>query len=617
MVNPDIDRDNLEISFSCASAYPYERYDWQLEREFIERLVISDRAIDMTRLNGGASVLKNHDTNIVLGKILRAWVQDGALCVRIKFRSDNMSRSLFDDLAAGTIPNVSIGYTYRREDCTEYTDREGNLVREVNRWMAYEVSVCVGIPADPTVGFYRSFEHNNINQHTINITKKGGQTPMEKRAEDTGAEMTAEEMKSRLAELEAENAELKAARAADDGEDDGDAGDGEDGKKECGGENETRSVLAQIHRKLDDICKDGAPARRSLVRPAIHTARREYNMTNVLMALCGRRNIDIGMEREISDELYRSSGQVPDTENSIMIPFNGDSLRGILSTREMNDTVGSASGLVAQENKPDLFVKYITTRIGVKGAKFLTGLTGAPVTIPAQTSNTSVAWVTGSTMSPATTDANAAVPETEFVAGNVTLTPHKLGAYVDVGRDLILMGNPSATAIATESMFGNIARVLGTTMLKGNASNPAITGVATATGVQTQVIANMASATWANFTSMIGKIEGLEWNGPQEFVMSASDNALLKAIPKGNYGSGFIVEDGYLDGRRVYVDGSLSAGDIFLGDWSNIVVGQWGGIELLVDPFTQGINGTVRLIVHLVCDINVLRPNTFVMRVAA
>jgi HK97 family phage major capsid protein len=296
-----------------------------------------------------------------------------------------------------------------------------------------------------------------------------------------------------------------------------------------------------------------------------------------------------------------------------MIPFNGDSMRGVLATREMNDSAASGAGLVAQQNMPNLFVDFVRNRIGVKNATFLTGLTGAPVTIPAQTSDTTVAWVSGGTT---TTDANAAVSETTPVIGDVTLTPHKLGAYVDVGRDLILMGNPSATAIATESMFGNIARVLGTTMLKGNASNPTITGVATATGVQTQVIANMASATWANFTSMIGKIEGLEWNGPQEFVMSASDNALLKAIPKGNYGSGFIVEDGYLDGRRVYVDGSLSAGDIFLGDWSNIVVGQWGGIELLVDPFTQGISGTVRLIVHLVCDINVLRPNTFVMRVA-
>lgn len=612
MVNPDIDRDNLEISFSCASAYPYERYDWQLEREFIERLVITDEAIDMTRLNGGASVLKNHDTDIVLGKILRAWVQDGALCVRIKFRSDAMSRALFDDLAAGTVPNVSIGYTYRREDCTEYTDREGNLIREVNRWLAYEVSVCVGIPADPTVGFYRSFEHNkNIHQHITN-NKKGGLDPMANRAEDTGAEMTAEEMKSRLAELEAENAELKASRAAED--ESGDEEDNaEDGKKDCGEQDETRSMFTRMEQRIQALEKGGA-VKRSLVKPNIKTGgRREYNMTNVLLALCGRK-ADISMEREISDELYRSSGQVPAAENSLMIPFNGDSLRGILNTREMNDTVGSGAGLVAQENRPDLFVRYITTRIGVKNARFLTGLTGAPVTIPAQTSNTSVAWVSGGTT---TTDANAAVGSTSYVVGDVTLTPHKLGAYCDIGRDLILMGNPSATALATESIFGNIARTLGTTMLKGNASNPTIAGVATATGVQTQVIGNIASATWANFTSMIAKVEGLEWNGPQDFVMSAADNGTLKAIAKGNYGSGFIVEDGYLDGRRVYVDGSLSSGDIFFGDFSNIVVGQWGGIELLVDPYTQGVSGTIRIVVHLVCDIGILRPNTFVMRVAA
>jgi len=154
-------------------------------------------------------------------------------------------------------------------------------------------------------------------------------------------------------------------------------------------------------------------------------------------------------------------------------------------------------------------------------------------------------------------------------------------------------------------------------MLKGNASSPAITGVKTATGVQTYVIASMASVTWADLLNIIGKVEGLEWDGEQEFVMSASDNALLKSIPKGSYGSGFIAEDGYIDGRRVHVDGSLSSGDIFFGDFSNVVVGQWGGIELMVDPYTLATAGSVRVIVSLVCDIGILRPNTFVMRTAS
>lgn len=381
-------------------------------------------------------------------------------------------------------------------------------------------------------------------------------------------------------------------------------------EKACGEDKtEMRAMLDALKKEVDSMKET-----RSLVVPNISTgAKRSYNMTNVLTALVGRK-ADIGFERELSDELYRSCGQVPAADNAIMIPFNGDSMRGVLATRELKDADGSGAGLVAQENLPNLFVDFVRSRIGVKNATFLTGLTGAPVTIPAQTTDTSVAWVSGGTT---TTDANTAVAETTPVIGDVTLTPHKLGGFTTVGKDMILMGNPDATAIVMRSLLANVAHKLGTTMLKGNASNPTITGVATATGVQTQVIATMASATWANFTAMIGKIEGLEWDGEQEFVMSASDNALLKSIAKGSYGSGFIVEDGYLDGRRVHVDGSLSSGDIFLGDWSNVVVGQWGGIELMVDPYTLATAGSVRVIVSLVCDIGILRPNTFVMRTAS
>ena len=597
MIDPNVDTENLEISFSCASSYPYAREDRESKRYFIERLLITPDALDMTRLNGGASVLKNHDTNIVLGKVVRAWIEDDVLCVRIKFRSDGMSRSLFDDLAAGTIPNVSIGYSV--EHYREYTDMNGNLVRDVDAWTAYEVSVCVGIPADPTVGFFRSFEtelqHNNI------TNQKGGQDPMEKRADEPKAEMTAEEMKKRLDELEAENAELKAKREAKtETEKTETTTDADKEEKACGGDKEMRSMMKEISENL-----------RSFAIPHVQTQKRHYDIGAALASCLTGKGAEF--EREISADLYKRSG-LSEGANSIMIPFNGDALRGVLSTRELNDTTGSGAGLVAQENMPNLFVDFVRSRIGVKDATFLTGLTGAPVTIPAQTSDTTVAWVSGGT---ATTDANAAVGETTPVIGDVTLTPHKLGGFTTVGRDMILMGNPDATAITMRSLLANVAHKLGTTMLLGNASDPEITGVSTATGVQTQVIADMSSATWANFTAMIGKIEGLEWDGEQTFVMSASDNALLKSIAKGNYGSGFIVEDGYLDGRRVHVDGSLSAGSVFLGDFSNIVVGQWGGIELFVDPYTLATYGNVRVIVSLVCDIGVLRPNTFVMRVAS
>ena len=582
MIDANVDFDALEISLSCASTYPYKRYDWWKDEYYAEILKISDDAIDLTRLNGGASVLKNHDTDIVLGKVVRAWIEDEKLAVRIQFRSDNMSKALFNDLARGTVPNVSIGYRYDPEkDVREYMDENGENVREVEHWEAYEVSVAVGIPADPTVGFYRSMNTELENtQHNANNNQKGGQTPMATAEEKRNAEAEEEVKAAEDAATETETTETTE-------------------EKSCGGDEEMRSLMKEIASNI-----------RSFAVPHIQTQKRHYDIGAALTSCITGKGAE--MEREISADLYKRAG-MSEGANSIMVPFNGDAMRGIMNTRELKDAAGSGAGLVAQENMPSMFIDFVRSRIGVKNNTWLTGLTGAPVTIPAQTSDTSVAWVTGGTT---TTDANAAVSETTPAIGDVTLTPHKLGGFTVVGRDMVLMGNPDATAIVMRSLMANVAHKLGTTMLKGNVS-PSIAGVATASGVQTEVIASMASATWANFTDMIGKIEGLEWDGEQEFVMSASDNALLKSIAKGSYGSGFIVEDGYLDGRRVHVDGSLSSGDIFLGDWSNVVVGQWGGIEVMVDPYTLATYGSVRVIVSLVCDIGILRPNTFVMRTAS
>ena len=592
MINPEVNEETLEISFPCASSYPCERYDWFDDVEYVERLVISPEAVEMTRLNTGASVLKNHDTDKIIGKVVRAWIEEGALCVRIQFRTDNMSRDLFKDIASGIVPNVSIGYAVQHYN--QFADENGKIIREVDKWLALEVSVAVGIPADPTVGFYRSYEYtiarnNNKPRKEENKMKRADENPKE-------TEMTPEEMKKRISELEAENDSLKEAAK-------------ETETKECGGDG---TDLERSLRKIgDDIVK-------SIQAPHISTRKDDgFDIADAFRYMMTGEGAE--HEREISDSIYQSLGQKRGGERSIMIPFSRDfgysrdTMRGIFK-RELADVAGSGSGLVAQQNFPDLFVDYVRNKIGVKNATFLTGLSGAPVTIPAMTTDTSVAWISGGTTH---TDANADVGETTPVIGALEMNPHKLGGYTVVGKDLLLSGTPDAVGIVMRSLMTNVSHLLGTTILKGNASNPAITGLATASGVQTNVIATIASATWANMLGFAAKVEGLQTDGELEFVMSAADKATFKSIAKGQYGSGFLCEDDRIDGHLVHVDGSLSTGEIFFGDFSNVIVGQWGGIELMLDPYRHARSGMVEVIVQLVCDIVVRRPNTFVKRTAS
>ena len=73
MIEPEIDTENMEISFSAASPEPYDR-GW-----CIEILNCTPDSINLDRLNSGASILKNHDDDHILGKVIKAWAENDRL----------------------------------------------------------------------------------------------------------------------------------------------------------------------------------------------------------------------------------------------------------------------------------------------------------------------------------------------------------------------------------------------------------------------------------------------------------------------------------------------------------------------------------------------------------
>ena len=53
-----------------------------------------------------------------------------------------------------------------------------------------------------------------------------------------------------------------------------------------------------------------------------------------------------------------------------------------------------------------------------------------------------------------------------------------------------------------------------------------------------------------------------------------------------------------IDGRAVFASNNVTSKALVLGDFSELTIGQWGGIELLIDPYTQALKGSVRVIVN-------------------
>ena len=142
------------LSFS--SEEPYERW-WG-----VEILSHSAEAVDLTRLNTIGCLLFNHDRDKVMGKVLRAWIENDRGCAEVEFDEDAESEVIYQKVKSGTLKGVSVSYrvTNWEEVAANKTSSDGRFTGPCEiaiRWEPFEISI-VSVPADPTVGVGRSHE---------------------------------------------------------------------------------------------------------------------------------------------------------------------------------------------------------------------------------------------------------------------------------------------------------------------------------------------------------------------------------------------------------------------------------------------------------------------------
>ena len=139
-----------QFTLSFSSEEPYDRY-WGTEI-----LSHSDGAIDLTRLNSIGVVLFNHERDEVLGKVLRAWVENNRGYAEIEFDTDDKAEVIYKKVDSGTLKGVSVGYVVEvwEEVSANKKSSDGRFTGPCDiatRWTPYEISI-VSVPADPTVG---------------------------------------------------------------------------------------------------------------------------------------------------------------------------------------------------------------------------------------------------------------------------------------------------------------------------------------------------------------------------------------------------------------------------------------------------------------------------------
>lgn len=130
----------------------------------MEVLDHSAGCVDLTRVNEIGCVLFNHDRDKVIGRVVRAWVENGRGLAEIEFDKDEESEKIYQKVKTGTLKGVSVGYQVSvwEDVAANKTSSDGRFKGEVSiakQWEVFEMSI-VSVPADPTVGVGRNAEGN-------------------------------------------------------------------------------------------------------------------------------------------------------------------------------------------------------------------------------------------------------------------------------------------------------------------------------------------------------------------------------------------------------------------------------------------------------------------------
>ena len=91
--------------------------------------------------------------------------------------------------------------------------------------------------------------------------------------------------------------------------------------------------------------------------------------------------------------------------------------------------------------------------------------------------------------------------------------------------------------------------------------------------------------------------------------MSNKAKAAFRNMAKSTKSTELVYNGGTIDGTTVYNTSNVAGNGVAYGDFSQLAIGQWGAIDLTVDPFTKAAEGKVRLVVNAYFDAKVLRAD--------
>lgn len=589
------------LTFSASSENPVERW-------FGTEILSHDKgAIRMQRIKDGAvPLLFNHNWSDPIGMIDAGRTEDNKLVVDAHF-FDTTRAVEIEKMVEGGLRNISIGYQIHTVE-----ERKKDQVYTATDWEPMEISI-VTVPADPSIGIGRSDDEQAKAVRLVRAEQNPTAGPAEPKQEnramdapvkDAPAGGTADNKQPTAMEFERQrrDAIINLCKA-----------NNIDERVQIDWITRGTS-LDVIAKEILDIQQDRNSA--LTAKSALGLSRKETNKYSLIRALraivYGAQDpvvlAEAAFERECSEQVQKQTGHMA-RRGALLVPAEVLSrpVEGVQG-RTMTTIPGSTGGYAIDTSNMDFLSILRNRSVAMRmGARQLQGLTGN-IFIPRQTGKATVTWQGGE---------GATVNSSDQALGQLSMSPKTAICKTDVSEQLLRQMNPSAESFIMGDLAACIAiDGVDNVVINGTGGAQPL-GIKNTTGITSSQDAS--SVTYAKvlaFVSTAGALNAIRGN--PGFVTTTAGAAKLMQTQRftstdtpvwtGN------MFDGQLVGFNAMSSEQLVAGNLIFGSWDEVVIGDWGVLELSMDSggtrFDQGLVGIRAL---WMVDVLLRYPQCFVV----
>lgn len=569
--------DDRRVEMSVSSEKPVER---SFGREVI---VHSEKTLDLEFLRSGhAPLLLDHDPERQIGVIESVNLDDSARRLRatVRFGKGALASEVYQDVVDGIRSNVSIGYKVRK---MERDNDQPDLFRVIDSEIM-EVSI-VSLPADTSVGVGRSVE----------VPENATIKPIEKEVPKMEHEI----------DLDQVRAEAAAERSKEINEIMG-----------LAAKHNQRSFADEAIRQGMNLAQfRGALLEKIADKPLdvadvelTQSEQREYSLMNAIRsAQAGRFD---GFEREVSEELAKRYGKEP---RGFYVPSS------IFQQRDLTVGTNTAGGfLKPTDHLGGEFIDALRANLVISGlgARMMQGLKG-DVAIPALNAKTSVGFVA---------ENNAPGAEGAPTFRQVTMSPKTLVQYVDISRKLSMQSDPSVEQVIRDDLTRQFAAKIDEVAINGGGSNEP-SGIIQTSGIGSVAIGtNGGAITYAALVDLEKEVAiDNALGGSLAYLTNPKVVGEMRQTSRqsGGVEGNFILNDsntllGYNVASTTLVPSNLDKGTstgvcsaVVFGNFNDLMIGMFGGLDVLVDPYTGSSTGATRIAMYQDVDVAVRHAESF------